>query len=621
MVPADGSSDSGGVGSVGNSRAEMASRPNGPPGTSTEDAGRVLSESEALSVQVAVLEADAAAVIATISAGNESRRESEESNRVGNPVPGRCRPRTMQTTLATIRILIGMLAVAIVLAGACRTDSTDDADSESVAPVETSRPSVDAELEPSGEGGVAPSTDSTDDADSESVVPVETSRPSVDAELELSGEGGVAPSAGDGWIGGEPDWYDSGASDEASAEYEAMADEAVEMAPATTAAPATTMAAAAAATTIGPEDEVVYESEQPQTTLTGGSIDDNERLEDYLAYRADFFGLGIAVRDLDPTGRIVVTVTGEGNLPAAGAEVVVAGEEIEVSLRTTADGTVRFHPEAYAAGAGPFTVSAGGATTEAARGQSVALETSLPTAAGEAVALDVLFLLDATGSMHDEIYQLKITIDEVAQRIHRLPGDVDVRLGMTLYRDEFDSFLTATFDLTPDVEAFAEALSAVVADGGDDYPEALDEALADALSQPSWRSASDTVQLVFLVADAPPQVHRRVPVPYTESMREAARRGIKIFPVSSSGTDDQAEFVFRQVAQFTGARYVFLTYGAEGRATGAASDIDQRDYEELSLDDLIVRLVAEELSALVSSTGPEPGPEPPATPEDGEEGN
>ena len=120
----------------------------------------------------------------------------------------------MQTTLATIRILIGMLAVAIVLAGACSTDSTDDADSESVAPVETSRPSV-------------------------------------DPELELSGEGGVAPSAGDGWIGGKPDWYDSGASDEASAEYEAMADEAVEMAPATTAAPATTMAASAGATTIG----------------------------------------------------------------------------------------------------------------------------------------------------------------------------------------------------------------------------------------------------------------------------------------------------------------------------------------------------------------------------------
>ena len=94
-------------------------------------------------------------------------------------------------------------------------------------------------------------------------------------------------------------------------------------------------------------DEVVHESEQPQTRLTGGSIDDNERFDDYLAYRADFFGLGIPVRDLDPTGRIVVTVTGEGGLPAAHAEVVVAAGQVEVSLRTTADGTVRFHPGAY----------------------------------------------------------------------------------------------------------------------------------------------------------------------------------------------------------------------------------------------------------------------------------
>ena len=56
--------------------------------------------------------------------------------------------------------------------------------------------------------------------------------------------------------------------------------------------------------------------------------------------------------------------------------------------------------------------------------------------------------------------------------------------------------------------------------------------------------------------------------------------------------------MFRQLAQFTGGRYVFLTYGAGGRATGEHTDIDERDYAELSLDDLIVRLVAEELAAL-----------------------
>ena len=91
--------------------------------------------------------------------------------------------------------------------------------------------------------------------------------------------------------------------------------------------------------------------------------------------------------------------------------------------------------------------------------------------------------------------------------------------------------------------------------------------------------------------------------------------------MSSSGTDDQAEFVFRQLAQFTGARYVFLTYGAEGRATGASSDINELDYEELSLDDLIVRLVAEELAALIGPTDDEPTPEPQPTSENDQQDN
>ena len=505
------------------------------------------------------------------------------------------------TTHAPTRTLTVLLAVVSLLAGACSSDSTDNTTTTTIAPLVTTAAAA-----------------------------------SVDPEPEPSRESGTTPSTGDGWIEGEPDWDE--VSEDAAVEAEAMAEadmaaDAAEMAAeeaasaaapalatATTAAPAPDTATGDPAPEIVPAevvDEVVHESEQLQTRLTGGSIDDNERFEDYLAYRSVFFDLDILVRDLDPTGRIVVTVTGEAGLPVAGAEVLVAAGQVGVGLRTTADGTVRFHPEAYELGDGPFTVSVGGVSAEATRGQSVALETSLPTAAGETVALDVLFLLDSTGSMDDEIYQLKITIDEVAHRIHQLPGDVDVRLGMTLYRDEFDEYLTATFDLTPDIQAFAGALAEVVAYGGDDYPEALDEALADALSQPSWRSASETVQLVFLVADAPPQVLRQVPVPYTDSMREAARRGIKIFPVSSSGTDDQAEFVFRQLAQFTGARYVFLTYGAGGRATGGASDIGQRDYEELSLDDLIVRLVAEELADLHGTADAEP----PETSQDDQQGN
>jgi hypothetical protein len=183
---------------------------------------------------------------------------------------------------------------------------------------------------------------------------------------------------------------------------------------------------------------------------------------------------------------------------------------------------------------------------------------------------------------------------------------------MTLYRDEGDTFVSSTYDFTGDVAAFRQALGQVVADGGGDYPEALDEGLAEALAVPSWRDPATTVQLVFLVADAPPQIGRQVAVPYTASIVDAVARGIKVFPVASSESDDQAEAVFRQLAAATGARFVFLAGGADGNATGANTDITSTDYEELPLDALVVRLVTEELAAL-TGTAPEPPPPPPST--------
>ena len=39
------------------------------------------------------------------------------------------------------------------------------------------------------------------------------------------------------------------------------------------------------------------------------------------------------------------------------------------------------------------------------------------------------------------------------------------------------------------------------------------------------------------------------------------------------------------------------------RATGASSDITEEDYENLSLDDLIVRTIAEEIADLTTVVG------------------
>jgi hypothetical protein len=399
--------------------------------------------------------------------------------------------------------------------------------------------------------------------------------------------------AGRGWIDGEPHWAPGGA--DGTKMFAGGS--------ATTTAPAASSAGAATDSAAFPPGSAALPIEpQPggQAGLRAGSVDDNADFAAFLTYLARIHDLGITTRDFDPTGRVVVTVTGTTGLTVAGAQVSVSagGKEI-ASLRTTADGTARFLPELYGAGQfAEFTFTTGDVSASAAPGSNVALQADAPGGSSGPVALDVLFLLDATGSMGDEIDRLKATIDTVAAQVGGFTSQPDVRFGMTLYRDLGDTFVTSTFDFTGDITAFRAALNDVVADGGGDYPEALEEGLASGLSKPTWRDPSSAVQLVFLVGDAPPHVDRQVAVEYPAAIVDAVARGIKVFPIASSESDDQAEAVFRQIAAATGARFVFMSYGAQGAATGNATDISSTDYEELPLDALVVRLIAEELAAL-----------------------
>jgi von Willebrand factor type A domain len=337
---------------------------------------------------------------------------------------------------------------------------------------------------------------------------------------------------------------------------------------------------------------------QPQQSpLKAGNVDDNEHFGDYLTYREKQRNLGIPFRELDPTDRTVVKVVGQDGVPFAGRRVSIRqGQNEVVSLATTADGTIRFHPKAYQGNPQEsYTAVFDNTSLDLQAGQNQRMLLPVNEQSQQRTKVDVLFLLDTTGSMGDEIDQLKSTIRTVSGRLTSLPSNPDLRLGMTKYRDIGDNYLTKTTDFTSDINAFSQTLNEAKADGGGDTPEAVDEALAAALSEPTWRS--DAIQLIFLVADAGPHIDRQVQEPYTNSMRKAAARGIKIFPVASSNTDDAAEFVFRQLAEFTGARFVFLSYGATGAAVGPNTDVQKSDYQELSLNDLIVRLVTEEVSA------------------------
>jgi hypothetical protein len=337
--------------------------------------------------------------------------------------------------------------------------------------------------------------------------------------------------------------------------------------------------------------------------LRAGSVDDNQSWDDYLQYRLQASEWGLDVHDIDISGRHVIHIINQQGAPVLGASIKISDEQGRevASMSTPADGRVLFFPAAYdALEEGQFELQASKDGDSAALTIDDSLHEHTLTLAAHAastpVRLDVLFLIDATGSMSDEIQQLKDNMIRVSERIDAFGERPDVRFAMTIYRDRGDLFTSRTFDFTPELDEFTAALNEVIAEGGGDYPESLNEGFHDALSLPEWRAA-ETVSLVFLIADAPPHLDYQQDYDYAQDVFTAVERGIKIFPIASSGLDDQGEFIFRQLAQISGGKFLFLTYGAGG-APGDDTTHHVDDYSVLSLDDLVVRIVQEELANL-----------------------
>lgn len=354
-----------------------------------------------------------------------------------------------------------------------------------------------------------------------------------------------------------------------------------------------------------PTEGAGAERELRPITLNAGMVDDNEQWDDYLLYRlqsADIVNSG-TIHDRDVSERYIVTVLDQEGYPVLGARVgFYADQEKVFAGYTYATGKVLFFPKAFGVGDNVEIVEvhiSGDGYTEKARlvrGETYNLTVTVDTGVPHnfSPTLDVVFLLDATGSMGDEIDALKTNIHSIASEIATLQTVSDIRFGLTVYRDRGDSFVTHAYDLSS-VSEFAKTLSTVEANGGGDYPESVNEGLHEAIHAPSWRD--DAVRIVIWIGDAPPHMDYAQDYDYAVEMEEAARRGIKIFAIAASGLDFYGEYIWRQVAQFTEGKFIFLTYAdATMSEPGGETEFHVDQYSVENLDALVVRLITEELA-------------------------
>ena len=205
--------------------------------------------------------------------------------------------------------------------------------------------------------------------------------------------------------------------------------------------------------------------------------------------------------------------------------------------------------------------------------------------------LDLMFVVDTTGSMGDEIYYLQKELEDVIKRVKEDNANIPVRLSCNFYRDLSDEYVVRSSEFSANIDSQLALLNAEHASGGGDYEEAVEKALEDAVNNHSWEK--DSVKLMFMVLDAPPHNTEAIKQQLASTLSDAAEKGIRIIPVASSGVDKSTEFLLRTFAMTTGGTYTFLT--DDSGIGGSHIEPTIGDYEVENLNDMLVRIISEYL--------------------------
>jgi Mg-chelatase subunit ChlD len=195
-----------------------------------------------------------------------------------------------------------------------------------------------------------------------------------------------------------------------------------------------------------------------------------------------------------------------------------------------------------------------------------------PTSNGRS-RIDVVFVLDTTGSMGGLIQAAKEKIWSIATTLASAQPAPEIRMGLVAYRDRGDAYVTRVVDLSSDLDSMYATLMDFQADGGGDGPESVNRALHDAIHQVSWSQQAGTYKVVFLVGDAPPHMDYQDDVKYPDTLREARAKGIVVNAIQCGRASDTTP-AWQQIAELGAGRYFEVEQA--GNAVAIATPFDEK---------------------------------------------
>ncbi|MCL2697490.1 MAG: VWA domain-containing protein [Oscillospiraceae bacterium] len=325
--------------------------------------------------------------------------------------------------------------------------------------------------------------------------------------------------------------------------------------------------------------------------LTAGEWNDNRN----WSFWSNLMGQNEQFREfaghwqLFAANRTVVKVVDENNNPVRGAEVILTNTQFKAITDHEGMAYVFRGFGSFPDNNSPTTITVNvNGETQVSVSESETTFVFEGAGSPAQLKLDLMFVIDTTGSMGDELHYLQTELDDVINNVSRNNANLPIRLSVNFYRDKGDEYVVRPFTFSTDIAAQVRNLNAQSAAGGGDRPEAVDAALQNAINEHEWEA--DSVKLMFIVLDAPPH-HNQTTVPAMSRLAmEAAEKGIRIIPLLASDGCTETEFLMRTLAITTGGTYTFVT-GHSGVSTGRHVEPTIGEYDVEKLNELLIKII------------------------------
>lgn len=310
-------------------------------------------------------------------------------------------------------------------------------------------------------------------------------------------------------------------------------------------------------------------------TLTAGELNDFTKFELWTDIAEGSLKAHAERWGMKPNDRYTLLLTNQEGGAVVGAEVLLQTDDGQIVWAATSNnaGRVELWSQLFATGETEKDLQVhinyqGNrfSTKDLVSAKEGINHLSLPVSCYNPVNVDLAFVVDATGSMADEIAYLQVELEDVITEVQEQNQALDIRTASLFYRDSTDDYVSRISDFDTDLSVTTSFIQEQSAKGGGDRPEAVDAALESSMNQLSWRQET-RAKLLFLILDAPPHEDPASAKRVKDATAKASKMGVRIIPVVASGADKSTEYLMRSLALATNGTYLFLTdHGGVGGA-------------------------------------------------------